>query len=151
MDYYQYILINGKSEIEVQSTNKFNVGDEVGVYIKPDLIHIMKKDVTTNIYEGYITKNGEQIDLTDVDVLVQIGFTDITLTDNEEDGMVYGNVISSIYKGDHYQVIVRTDENEEDYIIDTEYTYNISDRVGIIIPSSKIKMKLKVNNNDKTK
>ena len=182
--HYQYILVNGKSEIEVQSTSKYNVGDEVGISIEPDLIHIMKKDVTTNIYEGYInknnkvcfgdgefecdvtqlypgstideegylvTKNGEQLDLTDVDVVVQIGFTDITLTDNEEDGMVYGNVISSIYKGDHYQVIVRTYENEEDYIIDTEYTYNISDRVGIIIPSEKIKMKLKVNNNDKAK
>ena len=64
---------------------------------------------------------------------------------------VLGNVISSINKGDHYQVIFRTYENEEDYIIDTEYTYNISDRVGIIIPSEKIKMKLKVNNNDKVK
>ena len=68
---------------------------------------------------------------------------------NEEDGMVYGTVISSIYKGDHYQVIVRTDENEEDYIMDTEYTYNEGDRVGVIIPSDKIKMTLKVVNNAK--
>ena len=63
--------------------------------------------------------------------------------------MVYGEVISSIYKGDHYQVIVRTFENEEDYILDTEYTYNVGDKVGVIIPSEKIKMKLKVANNAK--
>ena len=180
--HYQYILKKGKAEIEVQSTDKFNVGEEVGVIIEPDLIHIMKKEVTTNIFEGYIDKNnnvcfgdgtfecdvtqlypnskldedgylitesGEQIDLNDVDVNVVVQFNDITLTDNEEDGMVYGTVISSIYKGDHYQVIVRTDENEEDYIMDTEYTYNEGDRVGVIIPSDKIKMTLKVVNNAK--
>ena len=92
---------------------------------------------------------GEQIDLNDVDVKVTVAFNDITLTDNEEDGMVYGTVISSIYKGDHYQIIVRTDENEEDYILDTEYTYNVDDRVGVIIPSDKIKLSLKVPNNVK--
>lgn len=180
--HYQYILKKGKAEIEVQSTSKFNVGEEVSISIQPDLIHIMKKEVTTNIFEGYIDKNnkvhfgdgvyecdvtqlyanskideegylitanGEQIDLTDAEVLVNVGFNDITLTENEEDGMVYGVVISSIYKGDHYQVIIRTDENEEDYILDTEYTYNQNDRVGVIINSDKIKLKLKVNNNAK--
>ena len=96
-----------------------------------------------------ITSDGRQIDLTDVDVVVNVGFNDITLPDNEEDGMVYGEVISSIYKGDHYQVIIRTFDNEEDYILDTEYTYNINDRVGVIINSDKIKMKLKVSNNAK--
>ena len=180
--HYQYILKVGKAEISVQSTDKFTVGDTVGILVEPDLIHIMKKEYTINEFEGYIdknncvcfgdgvyvcdvtqlypnssldeegyliTSNGEQIDLNDVDVKVTISFNDITLTDNEEDGMVYGTVISSIYKGDHYQVIVRTDENEEDYILDTEYTYNVDDRVGVIIPSEKIKLALKVANNAK--
>ena len=180
--HYQYILLNGKAEIEVQSTDKFNVGDTVGISIDPDLIHIMKKEVVTNTFEGYIdkennvvfgdatwpcdvtqlyegshldedgyliTKDGNQIDLNDQDVIVQVQFNDILLTDNEEDGQVYGTVISSIYKGDHYQVIVRTDENEEDYILDTEYTYNVDDRVGVMIDASKIHLKLKVVANAK--
>ena len=108
-----------------------------------------KKQVQAELIGYLITSNGEQIDLNDVDVKVTISFNDITLTDNEEDGMVYGYVLSSIYKGDHYQVIVRTNETEEDYIIDTEYTYNLTDRVGIIIPKDKIRMKLKVVNNAK--
>ena len=100
--------------------------------------------------EGYlITASGEQIDLNDVDVNVEVDFNDITLVENEEDGMVYGTVISSIYKGDHYQIIVRTNEEEEDYILDTEYTYNVNDTVGIVIPSEKIKMSLKVAANAK--
>ena len=180
--HYQYILLKGKAEIEVQSTDKYNVGDEVGICIDPYLIHIMKREVTTNDYEGYIdknnnvcfgdgvfecdvtqlypgskidddgyliTKDGEQIDLTDVDVKVEVDFKDILLTDNEEDGIVYGTVIESIYIGDHYEVIVRTDENEEDYILETEYTYNVDDRVGVIIPKDKIKLTLKEVKNDK--
>ena len=182
--HYQYILKRGKAEIEVQSTDKFNVNSEVGIIIEPDLIHIMKKEVTTNIYEGYIDKNnrvcfgdgvfecdvtqlykgshvdedgylvtedGQQIDLVDLDVKVEVPFNAITLTDNEEDGIVYGEVISSIYKGEYYQVIVRTDENEEDYIMDTEYTYNIGDRVGVIIPAERIVLSLvgETDNNGK--
>ena len=103
--HYQYILKRGKAEIEVQSTDKFNVNSEVGIIIEPDLIHIMKKELTTNTYEGYITKDntvvfaegefecdvtqlypnssldeegylitsdGQQIDLNDVDVKVEV-------------------------------------------------------------------------------
>ena len=48
-----------------------------------------------------------------------------------------------IYKGDHYQLIVRTDENEEDFVFDTEDTWNENDRVSVLIAKDKIKLKLK--------
>ena len=94
--------------------------------------------------EGYlITTEGEKIDLTDVDVDVEVGLKDIEITDNAEDGGAEGNIISIIYKGDHYQLIVRTDENEEDFVFDTEDTWNENDRVGVIIRPEKIKLSLK--------
>ena len=94
--------------------------------------------------EGYlITKENEKIDLTDVDVLVEVGLKDIEVLDTEEGSNVVGTVVSSIYKGDHYQLIVRTDEEEEDYVFDTEYTYGENDRVALSIAPSKIKLKLK--------
>ncbi len=94
--------------------------------------------------EGYlITAEGDKIDLTDVDVNVEVGLKDIEISDHEEDGGAVGNIISIIYKGDHYQLIVRTDENEEDYVFDTEYTWNENDRVSVIIPKEKIKLSLK--------
>ncbi len=94
--------------------------------------------------EGYlITAKGNKIDLTDVDVTVEVGLKNIEITDNAEDGGAEGNIVSIIYKGDHYQLIVRTDENEEDYVFDTEDTWNENDRVGIIIKSEDIKLKLK--------
>ena len=61
---------------------------------------------------------------------------------NEEDGIVSGQIISIIYKGDHYQIIIRTDEYD-DFVVDTEWTWNEFDRVSVNIPKDKIKMTLK--------
>ena len=94
--------------------------------------------------EGYLfTTEGEKIDLTDVDVNVEVGLKDIEISDDQDVGGAIGNIVSIIYKGDHYQVIVRTDEEEEDYVLDTEYTWNENDRVSVIIPKEKIKLSLK--------
>jgi len=49
-----------------------------------------------------------------------------------------------IYKGDHYRYIVRTEENEEDYVLSCPDLWNTGDLVGIIIPKEKIKLSLKV-------
>lgn len=94
--------------------------------------------------EGYlITANGDKIDLTDVDVNVEVGLKDIEISDDENAGGAIGNIVSMIYKGDHYQLIVRTEENEEDFVIDTEDTWNENDRVSVIIPKDKIELSLK--------
>ena len=94
--------------------------------------------------EGYlITAEGDKIDLTDVDVNVEVGLKDIEISDDQDVGGAVGNIVSMIYKGDHYQLIVRTDENEEDYVFDTEDTWNENDRVSVIIPKEKIKLTLK--------
>ena len=94
--------------------------------------------------EGYlITAEGEKIDLTDADVNVEVGLKDIEISDDAEKGGAVGNIVSIIYKGDHYQLIVRTDENEEDYVFDTEDAWNENDRVSVIIPKDKIKLSLK--------
>ena len=94
--------------------------------------------------EGYlVTAEGERLDLTDVDVNVEVGLKDIEISDDAEAGGAIGNIVSIIYKGDHYQLIVRTDENEEDFVLDTEYTWNENDRVSVVIPKEKIKLTLK--------
>ena len=53
-----------------------------------------------------------------------------------------GHIINLIYKGDHYSYVVRTD-NEEDFIVDDEYLWNMEDRVSLIIPEDKMKFSLK--------
>ncbi len=94
--------------------------------------------------EGYlITAEGDKIDLTDVDVNVEVSLKDIEISDDENAGGAIGNIVSMIYKGDHYQLIVRTDENEEDFVFDTEDTWNENDRVSVVIAKDKIKLSLK--------
>ena len=173
--HYEMVVLVGKTEIVVQNTVERKVGEKVSIFIKPDGIHLMKKEFVENKYDGYITKNntvcfgdgefecdvtqlypgstldeegylitkeGEKKDLTDVDVNVKVGLKDITISDDQDLGGAVGNIISIIYKGDHYQLIVRT-ENEEDYVFDTEDTWNENDRVSVIIPKDKIVLSLK--------
>ena len=174
--HYEMVMKVGKTEIVIQDTTERKVGETASIFIKPTDIHIMKKEFSTNKFDGYITKkntvvfgdgefecdvtqlypnsfvdeegylitaDGEKLDLTDVDVEVEVGLKDIEISDHEEDGGAVGNIVSIIYKGDHYQLIVRTEENEEDFVLDTEYTWNENDRVSVIIKKENIKLTLK--------
>ena len=93
--------------------------------------------------EYLVLPSGEKLDLTGVEVKVEIGLKDIEIIDNEDDGEACGQIVSIIYKGDHYQVIVRTPEEEEDFVIDTEYVWNENDKVSVKVAPEKIKLTLK--------
>jgi len=54
--HYQILVQCGRYEIEIQSTSAPNVGDTVGLLIKPDGIHVMKKKFRVNKFSGVITK-----------------------------------------------------------------------------------------------
>ena len=93
--------------------------------------------------EGYfITPNGKKYDLNDIDVIATIDMKDVQISDDLESGNITGQIIQMVWKGDHYQLIVRT-EDEEDFIVDTEWTWNEFDTVSIKIDENKIKLKLK--------
>ena len=173
--HYQILVQCGRYEIEIQSTSAPEVGETVGLVIKPNGIHVMKKIFRVNKFTGVITKRntvqfgdgefdcdvtqlypgshldeegylitakGEKIDLTDTEVNVEVGLHDITMSDNLDEGGAQGNIISMIYKSEYYRYIVRT-ENEEDYVLACEDTWNENDLVSLIIPKEKIRLTLK--------
>ena len=72
-------------------------------------------------------------------MLVYVPFTAITLTDDEEDGVIGANVTQSFYKGTYYQVQVFTD-SDEDFYIDTADEWDMDDRVGVVIDGSQVKL-----------
>ena len=90
-----------------------------------------------------ITATGEKIDLTDTEVKVEVGLNDIEISDDAEAGGTTGRIISIIYKGDHYRLIVRTEEEEEDFVFATDDLWNENGLVSVIIPKDKIKLTLK--------
>ena len=59
------------------------------------------------------------------------------ITDDEEDGVIGANILSSIYKGSYYQAILSTDDHYN-FFADTDYEWLKGDRVGIKIAPEKI-------------
>ena len=97
---------------------------------------------TTLDEEGYlVASDGTKYDLYDADVKVRVDLKAIEIVDNDEDGIVAGEIVSIIYKGDHYQVIIRTDD-DEDFVVDTEWSWNELDKVSVKIRPEDIHMKL---------
>ena len=151
----------GRSEVVIQSTQSRQAGEIIGMNIAPDSIHIMKKDLLSNVYDGYITKrntvcfgDGEfECDVTSLypgshldedGYLITAQGEKIDLTDAD---VTRGHIVSLIYKGDHYQYIVRTEENEEDFVFDSEDLWNENDYVSVKIRPENIKLRLKAGEN----
>ena len=174
--HYEYIMMVGRNEVVIQTTDNFEINKVASISIDPFNIHIMEKEFSVNRYvDAWIDKNNNVViseepfecditqlipgshidedgylvdpqgvlyDLTDADVIAEIDLKDIEVIDNTEDGTIAGEIVSIIYKGDHYQIIVRTEE-DEDFVIDTEYTWNEFDKVSIKVDPKKIKLTLK--------
>ncbi len=54
--HYQILVQCGRYEIEIQSTVAPTVGEQVGLRVQPDGIHVMKKKFRVNKFSGVITK-----------------------------------------------------------------------------------------------
>ena len=157
--YYEMEVLSSGYEFTVQSQKEFVKGAEVSLEIKPDSIHIMKKMLTINkhigqvVGENLVSVCGGEFEIptdgfeTGDDVLVFVPFTAITLTDDEEDGVIGANVTQSFYKGTYYQVQVYTD-GDEDFYIDTADEWDMNDRVGVVIDGSKVKLERYAPQND---
>ena len=55
--YKRQIVESGDNEIVIQSTRSAKVGDEIGMCLEPDGIHVILAETNHNIYEGELTKN----------------------------------------------------------------------------------------------
>lgn len=139
-------------EFMIQDYHHFEVGETVGLRIKPFDIHVMKKERLHNVFEGtLVDKNhvkflGTSFECSEVndiepgsDVVVTIDFNNVNLQDNEEDGNISGDVSFILYKGNHYHLTVLTDE-DENIFADTNDVWDVGDRVGITIPPDAIQV-----------
>ena len=89
-----------------------------------------------------VDENGKEIACEDMDVNVEVPFEAITISDDLSASHIHGNIISLIYIGDHYEIMVRT-EDEEDFILNTPDLWNENDRVSVIIDTSKVNISRK--------
>ncbi|MBO5031399.1 MAG: polyamine ABC transporter ATP-binding protein [Lachnospiraceae bacterium] len=89
-----------------------------------------------------VDAHGDVIEPDRIKVIVSVKPEDITMSDDKEAGMLRGHIINLIYKGDHYSYVVRTEE-DEDFIVDDEYLWNMDDYVSLVIPKDKFNYTLK--------
>ena len=92
--------------------------------------------------EILVDEKGNEIECVDMEINVEVPFEAITISDDPEASDIHGNIISLIYLGDHYEIIVRTEE-EEDFILNTPDLWNENDEVSVIIDKSKINLSRK--------
>ena len=89
-----------------------------------------------------VDAHGDVIDAEAVRIIVSVKPECIEMSDDKEAGLLCGHIINLIYKGDHYSYVVRTDE-DEDFIVDDEYLWNMDDYVSLIIPKESFEYAVK--------
>ncbi|MCQ3035185.1 MAG: TOBE domain-containing protein [Bacilli bacterium] len=130
-------LANIFPNCEVLRSNNVELSDgEVEV----DLTQLLKGSKMDE--DGYLVKGDKKYDLTGAKLTLEIDRTKIEVYDDIEVGQIKGEVASVIYKGDHYAIIVRTEDDEE-FIIDTEYQFNEKDKVSLEFKKEDIQARLK--------
>jgi len=90
-----------------------------------------------------VDERGVEIEVEDKEVTVEIPFEGLSMSDNPDYGQFIGKIISMIYLGDHYQIIVRN-EDEEDFILESPDLWNENDTVSVKIDPSYIHVGLKL-------
>jgi spermidine/putrescine transport system ATP-binding protein len=139
-------------EVMIQDYSGFDIGDKVGMRIKPFDIQVMKKERLCNTFKGFIEDDshvrflGYAFECNDshgfesgTEVNIKIDFHNVVLHDNEEDGMLSGTVFFILYKGDHYHITILTEGNEHIFV-DTNDIWDDGDRVGISISPESIQI-----------
>ncbi len=149
-------------EFMVQDYHEFVPGTQVGMLVRPEDIQIMKKEhYRYNYFEGEVLKNGK-VRFLDAEwevkedqiapftvgekVTVQVPFREVELLDYEDEGVLSGEVHYLLYKGNHYNLTIRTDEGY-DLFVNTDDVWDHGDRVGIQIAPDVILLSKAEDNN----
>jgi spermidine/putrescine transport system ATP-binding protein len=152
--YEMTVLTDEGYELMIQDYHAFDPGTKVGLLVKPEDIQVMKKERLCNTFDGEVLEDN-RVHFLDADwdipervaerfevgekVEVEVDFSRVNLQDDEEDGVLCGEVYFILYKGDHYHLTVRTDDGDDIYV-DTNDVWDDGDRVGIRVAPSYIRL-----------
>ena len=153
--HYEMTVVTDEGyELMIQDYHAFVPGTKVGLLVKPEDIQVMKKERLCNTFDGEVLEDNrvrfldEEWDIPErvaerfevgEEVEVEVDFNRVNLQDDEEDGVLCGEVYFILYKGDHYHLTVRTDDGDDLYV-DTNDVWDDGDRVGIRIAPSYIRL-----------
>ena len=142
--YEMFIDSDTGNELMLQNYTPYEPGQEVGMKIKPSDIQVMKKERFCNTFDGEMTSSNEVEILggrfacpetsfeAGTHVKVKVDFDKIDIMDNQEEGILEGEVHFILYKGNHYHITIQTPERDFIYA-DTNDIWDKGDLVGINI------------------
>lgn len=108
--------------------------------LEPDLSRLYPGSKVT---DGVLySREGRMVKTDGIRFEVSFDSQDARLSDDPEEGLVQGKIVSIIYKGDHYSYTVRS-KSDLDYYINDEWLWNIGDYVSVVVPEEKIHYKMK--------
>ncbi len=90
----------------------------------------------------YDPKTQKKYDFKDAEVVAEIDLDKVELSDDLSIGNCQGQIVSLVWIGDHYQYIVRTDD-DEDYVVNSPYSWNEGDMVSVSVDKKDIRLRLK--------
>jgi spermidine/putrescine transport system ATP-binding protein len=140
--HYEIDVDCGGYEWVVHSTDYAAVGQQVGISIPPDAIHIMKKTRATNLFdaevwpgEGMIYIDNVGFEANGLDeyenkeiALVEIAPEKVRIV-APQDAKLTGTIKGCMFLGTHYQITVSCEEN--DWIAHTDEFMEDGEEVGI--------------------
>jgi len=93
--------------------------------------------------EGYVIgPDGKKYDFNDADVVATVSLDKVIISDDLSTGHSQGSIINLVWIGDHFQYIIRTDD-DEDFVVNSDYSWNENDLVAVDILPEDIKLRLK--------
>ncbi|HBS10842.1 MAG TPA: spermidine/putrescine ABC transporter ATP-binding protein, partial [Firmicutes bacterium] len=109
-----------------------------------DLTQLIPDSILDEDGTLFVKSTNKHYDVKGATVVAEVDINNVDLIDdiNSNDAQAVGEIVDIVYKGDHYQLIVRTD-TEEDFVCTTPYTYNLNDKIGVHIDKKNIRMRLK--------
>lgn len=139
-------LMHKQEDINIYTDSYIGKDHKVYIDDQPFECDLSKLFPNSSVDEnGIVTYDKKQYDFAlqgGADVVVTVDPTKIQISDDTSDANIVGTVINSVWKGDHYIILVRS-EDEEDFLVSTPDTYNPEDVVGLKIKKEDIQMRLK--------
>jgi len=142
--YEMFVNTDTGNEMMIQNYKGYPADSVIKMCIAPYNIQVMKKERVANVFEGEMVSSSEvsifggTFECCDTGleagtaVTAEVDFNKIDIMDNQEDGVLYGEVHFILYKGNHYHITIKTDDGQFIYA-DTNDVWDKGDLVGINI------------------
>ncbi len=138
---HKELTVNQYTDAYIDSNNNVVIGEDA---FECDVTRLIPGSILKDDGKVEDPKTGKVYNFNDAEVVAEVDLDKVELSDDLSLGQAKGTIIQSVWIGDHYQYIVRT-EDEEDYVVNSPYSWNENDMVSISIKKEDIRLRLKLD------